>query len=273
MSNDGLILLRHQFPNIIRKKRKIEMQDKQTKAHLQVSNPIQAASEIFYNPRAVFEALSVRDNWSWIPFLLLGIILFLPPYLYFGVVNFDWWLDTAIMPSMANLSPAEQENRLAMYGASQTQITSAIMPAVSLIIVYAIKAFYFSMMTKNDEKSIHGFTDWYGATLWMAMPMLVSSLVSLVLLTFQEPGAEISAAILAPLSLAFILGTDMASPWFNLLTIVSIDSIWLIFLAYVCVRTWTNFSQTRAAVVALIPAIFAWSLGIATAIFMQGQMA
>ena len=102
-------------------------------------------------------------------------------------------------------------------------------------------------MTKNDEKSIHGFTDWYGATLWMAMPMLVSSLVSLVLLTFQEPGAEISAAILAPLSLAFILGTDMASPWFNLLTIVSIDSIWLIFLAYVCVRTWTNFSQTRAA--------------------------
>jgi hypothetical protein len=245
------------------------MQENPMKPALSVTNPIQAASEIFYKPKAVFEALSVRDNWSWIPFLLLCFILFLPPYLYFGIINFDWWLDNAIMPSIADLSPAEQENTLAMYGPVQTQITSAITPAISLVIIYAIKAFYLSMMTKNDEKSIQGFTDWYGACLWIAMPMLLTALVSLLLLTFQSTGAEISTSYLSPLSLAFILGTDMSSPWYSLMTILSVDGFWIIFLGYVCLRAWTNFSQKRAAIVALIPAMLVWIIGVSTAVYMQ----
>lgn len=250
------------------------MQDYNDTSSLKVTNPFQAASEIFYKPKAVFEALSVRDNWSWIPFLLLAIILFLPPYLYFGIVNFDWWLDAAIMPSLENLSPAEQENRLAIHGGQvQTQLTNALAPAISIIILSAIKAFYLTLMTKNDEKSIHGFTDWYGAVLWIAMPVLVSALFALLLLTFQEPGAQISSAIIAPLSLAFLFGTDMSSPWFSLMSIISLDSFWMIFLAYVCLRTWTQFSQVRAIIVALIPALFTWSLTIATAMIMQSQVA
>jgi hypothetical protein len=245
------------------------MQEDAQKPKLQVTNPIQAASEIFYKPKAVFEALSVKDNWSWIPFILLAVILFLPPYLYFSIVDFDWWLDSAVMPSLENLSPVEQENRLAMYSPAQTQLTSALSPAIGMIVIYAIKAFYFSMMTKNDTKSVHGFTDWYGAMLWIAMPMLVSSLIALLLLTFQESGAQLSGAILYPLSLAFLFNIDMASAIFPLLSSVSVDSIWIIFLGYTCVRTWTNFSQNRAIVVAIIPALLTWSIGIASAIFMQ----
>lgn len=236
---------------------------------LAVSNPLQAASVIFYKPRAVFDALRERENWSWIPFLLLCIVLFIPPYLYFGLVNFDWWLNNAILPTLENLPPSQQQNALLQYSPFQMQLTTGLIPTLVLLLLYVIKAFYFSLMTRNDEKSIHGFSDWYGASFWMAMPMLLNALLSLVFIIFQESGAQISSALLSPLSLVFWLNTDMASPWFGLLTSLSIDGIWMVYLSYVCLRSWTNFSQTRALIVASIPLLFIIGLNALIAIMMS----
>ncbi|MFT6270860.1 MAG: hypothetical protein ACJAVV_003699 [Alphaproteobacteria bacterium] len=245
------------------------MQDHHKEQTLEISNPIQAASEIFYKPKAVFDALSVRENWSWIPFILLCVILFIPPYLYFGLVDFDWWLDVAIMPTFADLPPSQQENMLTQYSPSKMQLTIGITSSVSLIVIYAIKAFYFSMITRNDNKGVQGFTDWFGAMWWIAMPMLVNALLSLILLTFQDSGTQIEGSILAPLSLAFLFSVDMASPWFSLLSDIRIDVIWSIGLAYICVRSWTNFNQVRALITAIFPAAFFWVMLIITALVTQ----
>lgn len=234
------------------------MRENNAKTKIQLSNPIQAASEIFYKPSSVFNALSVRDNWSWIPFILVAVILFIPPYLYFGLVDFDWWFDVAMMPSLENLPPSQQENMLAQYSPIQMQLTAGLSSSLLLILIYAFKAFYFSMMTRNDEKSVQGFTDWYGAMWWIAMPMLINALISLLLLTFQAPGAQVSGVILAPLSVAFILGLDMASPWFSLLVDVRLDVLWSIWLGYVCINSWTHFSKVKALIVAILPALVYW---------------
>jgi hypothetical protein len=252
-------LLTYTIANIIIIKENI-MPDNNPQPTLEVSNPVQAASELFYKPKAVFEALSLRDNWSWVPFILVSIILFIPPYLYFGIVDFDWWLDVAIMPSLSDLPPSQIENMLAQYNPGNMQLTIGITSSLSLIVIYAIKAFYFSMVTRNDDKGVQGFTDWYGATWWMAMPMLINSLLSLILLTFQGSGTQIEGSLLAPLSLAFLFSVDMASPWFSLLCDLRIDIIWSIGLAYICLRSWTNFSQTRAMITAIFPAAFFWAL-------------
>ena len=58
---------------------------------LSVTNPFQAASEIFYKPTQVFEAISVKDNWSWIPFIIVTAVAILPLYLYFNLVDFEWY--------------------------------------------------------------------------------------------------------------------------------------------------------------------------------------
>lgn len=242
------------------------MNEEKPTSEITLNNPIQAASEIFYKPLSVFNALSVRENWSWIPFILVAFILFIPPYLYFGLVDFDWWLDAAMMPSLEDLPPSQQENILAQYSPSQMQWTGGLSSSLILLLIYALKAFYFSMMTRDDEKNVQGFTDWYGAMWWMAMPMLLNALVSLILLTLHDPGAQLSAAVIAPLSVAFVLGTDMASPWFNLFVDLRIDVIWSILLGYVCVKSWTNFSQTKALIVAIIPAVFYWLILIIAAL-------
>lgn len=225
-----------------------------------VSNPIQAASEIFYKPRAVFNALGTKDNWSWIPFILLVTILFAPPYLYYGLVDFNWWLDLAIAPSLEDYPPSQQKNMLAHYSPSQMQFTGGLSSSLLLILIYAVKAFYFSMSTRNDEKSVQGFTDWYGATWWMAMPILINAFISLVLLTFQDSGAQVSMAILAPLSLAYVFGIDMASPWFSLFIDLRLDVFWSMWLSYICISSWTQFSKTKALIIAIIPAAVYWTI-------------
>jgi hypothetical protein len=233
---------------------------------LAVTNPIQAISVIFYRPKMVFTALSVKENWSWIPFFLLSVVLFLPPYLYFSIVDFEWWLNAAIMPTLSDFPPSLQENALAQYSSALMQLTYGLASSLSLIWLYVIKALFFTIVTRNDDKSIQGFSDWYGATWWMAMPMLVNSLLSLILLTFQDPGAQINSTMLAPLSIAFLFSIDMSSPWFDMLSDIRLDVIWSIWLGYVCLRTWTNFSQARAFITAIFPAAFLWTILIVTAI-------
>lgn len=120
------------------------------------------------------------------------------------------------------------------------------------------------MVTRNDDKGVQGFTDWYGAMWWMAMPMLVNALASLVLLALKTPGSQIESSILTPLSLGFLSGVDMASPWFNLLIDIRLDVIWTIILGYICLRAWTNFSQIKALATAIFPAAFLWTILIIT---------
>ncbi len=242
------------------------MQEKSQPPTLQVSNPMQAASEIFYNPRPVFNALGVRNNWSWVPFIILSIILFIPPYLYFGIVDFDWWLQTSIVPNLEDLTPALQESTLAQYSPNTMQLTTGLFSVLSLVLMFLIFAFYLSMMTRNDEKSVHGFTDWYGACWWIAMPAIVNALIALVLLTLQDSGAQMSITILSPLSLAYMFGTEASSPWFNLLTSVRLDSIWSIALGAICLMSWTAFSQTKAIIISLIPSLLVWVLALVGAL-------
>ncbi len=230
--------------------------------HLQVTNPLQAASEIFYKPKGVFEALALKDNWSWIPFLLLSAVLFLPPYLYFSLVDFDWWREILVNKQLPDASPAERDNMGSFIQIGQMQWTYALGAALGPIIFHGIIGFYYSFFTRNDEKSVHGFTDWYGAMWWIAMPTLVNSLISLILLSLSEAGGQIETAIIAPLSLAYIFGVSISSQWFDLLVSIRLDFIWSVYLGALLLTTWTNFTFLKSLLIAAIPSLVIWTISL-----------
>jgi hypothetical protein len=225
----------------------------------QVSNPIQAASEIFYKPTAVFDTISVKDNWSWIPFILVMAMAVIPAYLYFNVVDFEWYKAMIANMQMPDSSPAEIEAFSNTMELGTTSMVSLISVLISVPILMAILAGYFTLWTRNDAKSVHGFTDWYGATWWMAMPSLVNALLGCIYIAMQDPGSQISQAALAPLSLAFIAGSSMTDDWYNLLSAIRLDGIWTIVLAGLCLKSWTNFSFTKSMIVAALPSAIIWS--------------
>lgn len=238
------------------------MSEEQQSSTLQVTNPLEALTVIFYKPSAVFEALAVKNNWSWVPFIIIGLMIFFPFYLYYDVVNFDWFIDTHVMPKLEDMTPAQKDTVLAQQNPAFLKFTGGIVFIFALVI-NAIVAFYFSLVTKNDDKNVQGFTDWYGALFWIAMPSVLGSIIGLVLLTLSNGNGEILTSTLSPLSLTYILGLEPAAKMYDFLFNIRIDSIWSIWLTVVCIKTWTNFSTSKALIVAVIPTLVGWSISFA----------
>jgi hypothetical protein len=215
----------------------------------------------------VFKALSIKDNWSWVPFILIAVITSLPAYMYFGVVDFTWYVDLQLSLNMPDASPAELENARPLFGtAESTRMFTLFIAPISLLVITAMLALYFTLLTKNDEKSIHSFFDWFGAQWWILMPTLVGALISLILILITDAGSQVSQAILSPTSLGYMFGTEEDSKWFGFLTSLRLETVWTIYLGAVCLHQWTNFSVKKAYIVSAIPSViilsivFAWTL-------------
>jgi hypothetical protein len=241
-------------------------QQQETPRELTVTNPIQACNDIFMKPSEVFRSLSVKDNWSWVPFFLIAIVSVLPAYLYFGVIDFDWYVDAQLAASSADLAPAQVEAQRSMMGtAESSRFFALIFTPIMLIIVSAIAALYFTIITRNDEKSVHSFFDWYGMQWWTMMPYLIGTVVSLGILVMQDPGVQLSPSVMAPLSLGYVLGLEVGNPWLSFMNEIRVDRIWGVLLAAYCLQQWTNFSKTKSYVVAAIPSLFVLLIMLAAA--------
>lgn len=229
-----------------------------------VNNPIQAVNEIFYRPNAVLKTLESKDNWSWIPFIVIIAIGMLGPYLYFGFVDFAWYKQLIIDSQFADLSPSEQ----ASYTEGMTPASSRIFTMVAVflgtIIINGIIALYLNLATRSDENHANGFMDWYGLTWWVALPTLLNGFIAIALIAMASDH-QIGPNILSPLSLAYILDIGLDSQWNSLMQGIRLDSVWSIFLLATGIKQWTSFSNQKAWIIAVIPTlvVIVISLGFA----------
>ncbi|WP_018984482.1 Yip1 family protein [Salinimonas chungwhensis] len=231
-----------------------------------VSNPIQACNNIFFKPRGVFQALAHKNNWSWIPFILIVAAAMVTNYLYFSMVDFEWFVERTIA-GMGDVSPAEIEQARSMQKLQFYKISALVGPVIAMPLFNAIVALYLHLTTKSDEKNVQGYTDWYGMTWWIMMPMLVTSLVALILMALAD-NHQISLNILQPLSLAYVLSVDMNSPWLSLAQAASPITLWTIYLAIVGITQWTSFSSKTAAVIAIAPYAIIYGIWAITLLLM-----
>ncbi len=226
-----------------------------------VSNPIQAASEIFYRPKAVFDTLSKVNNWSWIPFILVVIMTTLPTYLYFQMTDLPWVIDQMVTASMPDASPAELDNAKQMFPPEVLKFTAFAIP-IALIIFHAVIAGFLTFVTRNDEKNVQGYTDWYGATWWITMPFVVNGLIALLVLLTYDSGAQIPLTATAPLSLAFIFRLDLGDPMVTLLSNIRLDTIWAVFIATYCFSSWTSFNFQKSIIFGVLTMVIYVGLGV-----------
>ncbi|WP_100642001.1 Yip1 family protein [Alteromonas facilis] len=225
----------------------------------QVSNPLQACSEIFFKPNGVFAAINVKHNWSWLPFILVIAMAVIPSYLYFNFVDFEWYKDLIIQSTYADASPNEQNMVRSSMTPQGLTIFSTLGGLVGYLLINAVLATYLNLMTRNDESNTNGFTDWYGFTWWVSMPVIFSALVALFVIAFATDH-QLSPVSLSPTSLAFLLGMNMDSDWFGLAQTVRLESFWTIYLMTVGISQWTSFNTQRALITASIPYALLWSI-------------
>lgn len=230
-----------------------------------VNNPFQAVSETFIRPNTVFNRLATVSNWSWIPFIIVMVLGILPLYLYFQTVDFEWYTNYLAQTQLGDVSPAEKQAYKDQLAPGIITWSTLIGIAIGFLVINALMAVYLTFMTRNDEKSIQGFTDWYGMTWWVALPSVIPSLIALLLLVMAD-GHEIEPITLSPLSLAFIFGLTPASDFFNLAQSVRLDMIWSIYLTAVAIGQWATFNNKKSWLVASGPFIVIYGIWLVIAI-------
>lgn len=226
-----------------------------------VSNPFQACNDIFFKPNRVFATLAHKHNWSWLAFFIVAAMALLPSYMYFNFVDFDWYKNMVVDTMYGDLSPAEQNMYRSNMTADSTVMFTLIGGILVLTIINAVMATYLNLVTKSDEENVNGFTDWYGFTWWVGLPIVVNTLLALGLILMSSDH-QVSPAIMAPTSLAFIFNVEMSSDWFNLLTAIRLDVLWSIYLIAVGVAQWTSFSGRKPYVIAAAPYLIIWTVWI-----------
>lgn len=232
----------------------------------QISNPFQACSDILLKPNAVFAAIDKQHNWSWLPFLLVTIMAILPSYLYFNFIDFDWYKELIINAEYADVSPNEQKRFRDAMSLSQVLSFTVIGGFLGLVIVNAIIAVYLNMMTRGDDENPNGFTDWYGFTWWISMPVVVSGLIAMAVILFSTDH-HLEPVALAPTSLAFLLSIDMNSSWFNLAQTIRLESFWSMYLISVGIIQWTRLSANHAYGIAIGPYGVIWGVWTVALLF------
>lgn len=222
-----------------------------------VSNPIQACNEIFYRPNRVFYTLKTTSNWSWVPFFLVCLAASLVSYMYFSVIDFEWYVNLQL-ESMGDMSPAEEQQFRQMQDQTTYMYTALAGPFIALPLLNLIVALYLHLTTKSDADNVQGYTDWYGLTWWTALPAIISALVALLIIALSDH--QISPNVLQPTSLAFIFGVPVSSSWSGLASSVSLITLWSVYLTACGIAQWTSFSTKKSAIVAAAPYIIIFSI-------------
>ena len=217
-----------------------------------ISNPFNACIHIFTKPSVVFDKVNETHNWSWIPFIFVILFGTLPLYFYMNMVDFDWYMDFYIGTIMGDVSPAEKENFRAAL--SQKNLLFGMLSGAIFfqILLNSLLAVYLNFATKADENNLNGFTDWFGFTWWVSLPMVIGFTASiLVLLLNNDP--QLPMGSINPLTLSYLLSIDMKSAWFGFTNAIKPDMFLTIYLIAVGVSRWTNFAVKRVYFIAFSP--------------------
>ncbi len=216
------------------------------------NNPFSACIEIFTKPSRVFDTINEKHNWSWIPFIFVSLFGILPLYWYMNVVDFNWYLDVYISTAMGEVSPAERDNFRAAL--TQQNLTFGMIAGALFfqLVTNAILAAYLNFATKADDNNLNGFTDWFGFTWWVSLPMVIGFIASILMLIISS-NPEMPMGSLNPLTLSYLLSIDMQSTWFGFTNAIRPDLILTMYLLAVGISRWTDFESKKIYLIAFTP--------------------
>ncbi len=223
---------------------------------------LQALAQLWLHPKSVFTALKSARGWSWWPFLLLALGTSGVQWLYFTRVNFDWYRQTVLAPSLGSLAPADRAQILEMFTPGLWTSVTLITSVLGLVIFNGIMAFYLARMTRLDEENVEQFSDWFGLCWWLQLPGLLAMLLSTIMILLASP--PLSPGLLSPLALNRLLHLPMEAGGSTLAESISLLLPWGLLLAYWAIRAWTKLSRTITAVIVLLP----WALLLAVALLL-----
>jgi hypothetical protein len=178
--------------------------------------------------------------------------------MYFNFVDFSWYTEFMVQSLSGNLSPAEQSMlRNNMTDQAQSLWAGIFSSIFVVILSNAILALYLNIITKADEECIQGYTDWYGFSWWVSIPVIISSLIA-ALVVLLATDSQLSPMSLSPTSMAFIFNVGMDSAWSSFAQSIRLESFWVMYLIAVGLSQWTQIPTKKTYIIAIAPYAIIW---------------
>jgi Yip1 domain len=206
-------------------------------------------------PSSAFAELRERPRF-WFPLLILVFSTVAIVYWYYSVVDIEWLKDLMFSnnPDLQALPADKRAEAMAMLGRG-TMLWGSVAGAIFVMpIVLLLSAAYFLMAAKVTKLPL-GFKHWFAFSCWTAMPLLLSTIVSAIMLIISD-SPQVSPSVMQPLSInELLLHRPMGSPGQSLLESLSIPSLLSWILMIIGVRVWSQRSWAFSMAFILLPAV------------------
>ena len=219
-------------------------------------------------PTSLFNQFTAAKKWSWLALFLLMAVTFISTMVFFDNMSLPWLIEQQLLEA-GELSASEVEGTKAMIEqiAEYTGLISATFTVISLLIMNAIFAGYYLLITKITNKKSSGkntekfvFSDWYSFSVWTQMPLLINTIgFSLLLLTAASSDLPLSLINYASLN-QLVLGLTPNNSLYMWAESFNLFYIWTIFIASIGLKKCANLSLSKASLIATLPYLLIFGL-------------
>jgi uncharacterized membrane protein YhdT len=216
-------------------------------------------------PANFFTELRERPKF-WFPLLLLVATTGAVAFWYYSLVDFEWLKEQMYgsNPDVLALPEAQRAQVLAMFTRNALQASALIGALFFIPIIFLLQALYLRVAAKVTRVPI-GFGHWFAFSCWTALPMLLTTVVSVILILMSDT-SQMSPSVLQPLSLnELVYHRPMGSPGYQLLESLSISEFVSWILMILGVKAWSQRSWAFSVTFILLPVVVAYGTWAAVA--------
>lgn len=228
-------------------------------------NNLAIAGALATAPSTAFTELRERPRF-WFPLLVVTLSTAAVVYWYYSIVDIEWLKDVMYgnNPEIQKLPEADRARALGMFSRGTLLWTSVVGTFVFVPIVYVLSALYYWLAAKVTKIPL-GFKHWFVFTSWSALPAVIGTVVTAILLVTSS-NTQIGPGVLAPLSLnELVLHRPFGSPGQSLLDVIGIPALLGWVLSIIGVRTWSGRSLGFSTIFVMLPGVVIYGIWAAIA--------
>lgn len=219
--------------------------------------------DILVAPNQVFGRLKEKPIW-FLPWLLVFLMTASVQLGFFSLVDSEYLLDQLVEQSLQpGITERDLRATLQVQVDNKTLLifSSVIGVLIGLLLVMAIKAAYFLLISKLTDKII-SYKSWYSLVAWCSVPSIFTALAAW--LVIFSSGRMIDIEALNPLNLNYLtVNTEgVFSSWLRAIDLIAIWGLVLVIMGY---QSFTSCSTTKASIIVLTPYILIfgiWAISI-----------
>lgn len=216
-------------------------------------NTPQLARSLLLQPEQAFAALRAQPSFA-VPLLLtLGLTL-AAIGIYFSQVDVSW-LQSQLMAPL----DGKTQDAMPVLSLKMLVVTSVLSTLIAVLGGRLLESGYYFLAGRVTRMEFP-FSQWLALASWASLPLLLLPLLAVAMMPFHPEGQVLQEQLNALSLNELFFQVPPHSPWFTLLSTLSVLHPWSWWLSALGVKTWSGRGWGFSLVFALAPSVLIYGL-------------